>query len=62
MKQKGGAAANPAQAEAFGCTARDLGADQSEDALDRVMAKLDLKKKPEAKPPATEPQSSDKQR
>jgi hypothetical protein len=62
VKQKGGAAANPAQAEAFQCAARELGADESEGALDRVMGKLDLKKKPEATPPATEPQSSDRQR
>ena len=35
------------QADRFRDAARALGADQSEDALDRVMGKLDLRKKPE---------------
>jgi len=39
------------QAERFAQAAREVGADQSQDALDRVIAKLDLKKKPEAEQP-----------
>lgn len=35
------------QAEAFKEAARELGADESDDALNRIMGKLDLKKKPE---------------
>lgn len=35
------------QADRFSAAARELGADESEDALDRVMGKLDLKKKSE---------------
>lgn len=35
------------QEERFKEAARDLGADESDDALDRIMGKLDLKKKPE---------------
>jgi hypothetical protein len=35
------------QADRFAEAARELGADESDDALDRVMGKLDLKKKPE---------------
>jgi hypothetical protein len=31
-------------------TARELGADESDDALDRIMGELDLVKKPEPKP------------
>ena len=50
------------QGEKFKEAARELGADESPDALDRIMGKLDLKKKPDATPPATGPQSSDKQR
>lgn len=50
------------QLDRFKSVAKDLGADESDDALDRIMGNLDLKKKPEATPPATEPQSSDKQR
>lgn len=50
------------QQDRFKEAARSVGADESPDALDRVMGRLDLKKKPEATPPATEPQSSDKQR
>jgi hypothetical protein len=50
------------QGEKFKEAARELGADESPDALDRVMGKLDLKKKSDATPPATGPQSSDKQR
>lgn len=38
------------QNEAFKATARDLGADETDDALDRIMGKLDLRKKPEPKP------------
>lgn len=37
------------QGEKFKEAARELGADESDDALDQVMGKLDLKKKPEAK-------------
>jgi hypothetical protein len=35
------------QAARFREAARDLGADESDDALDRIIGKLDLKKKPE---------------
>ena len=42
---------NPKQSEAFKQAARELGADESDEALDRVMGKLDLKKKPEADKP-----------
>ncbi len=35
------------QAEAFKDAARELGADESDGALDRIMGKLDLTKKPE---------------
>jgi hypothetical protein len=37
----------------FHQTARDLGADESDDALDRIMGKLDLTKKPEPEPKPT---------
>lgn len=36
------------QAERFREAARVIGADEADDALDRIMGKLDLKKKPEA--------------
>ena len=51
---------NP-QSEKFKEAARELEADQSADALDRIMGKLDLKKKSEPTPPATGRQSSGKQ-
>jgi hypothetical protein len=35
------------QAERFKEAAREVEADQSDDTLDRIMGKLDLKKKPE---------------
>ena len=35
------------QIDRFKDAARELGADQSDDALDRIMGKLDLTKKPE---------------
>ena len=35
------------QIDRFKEAARDLSADESDDALDRIMGKLDLKKKPE---------------
>lgn len=35
------------QLDRFKGAARELGADDSDDALDRIMGKLDLKKKPE---------------
>jgi hypothetical protein len=38
------------QSERFKEAARTISADESDDALDRVMGKLDLKKKPEPKP------------
>lgn len=38
---------NSDQSERFKETARDIGADESDDALDRIMGKIDLKKKPE---------------
>jgi len=37
------------QLDRFREAARDLGADESDDALDRIMGKLDLTKKPEPK-------------
>jgi len=40
------------QGEKFKEVARDLAADESDDALDRIMGKLDLKKKPETEVPA----------
>ena len=42
------------QSENFKETARELEADQSDDALDRIMGKLDLKKKPEPEKKATD--------
>lgn len=44
------------QIERFRETARQLGADESDDALDRAMGKLNLRAKPK---PATEPSPSD---
>ena len=38
---------NQEQIDAFKKAAREVGADESDDALDRIMGKLDLKKKPE---------------
>ena len=38
------------QAERFCQAAREVGADESDDALDRVMGRLDLRKKPEPEP------------
>lgn len=38
----------------FKQAAREIGADESDDALDRVMGKLDLKRKPEAEKPTKE--------
>ena len=35
------------QLDKFKETAREIGADTSDDALDKVMGKMDLKKKPE---------------
>jgi len=40
------------QANLFKEVARELGADESEGSLDRIMGKLDLKKKPEPEKPA----------
>jgi hypothetical protein len=40
------------QQDRFRQTARELGADESDDALDRIMGKLDLTKKQEPTPPA----------
>ncbi len=45
-------AAKKDQIDQFKEAARELGADESDDALDRVMGKLDLKRKPEAEKPA----------
>ena len=39
------------QIETFKETARDLGADESPDALDKVFGKLDVKRKPEDEKP-----------
>lgn len=41
---------NQSQSDRFKEAARDLGADESDDALDRIMGKLDLSKKPEPAP------------
>ena len=41
---------NPNQIDRFKDAAKALGADQSDDALDRIMGKLDLTKKPELTP------------
>ena len=49
------------QEKRFQQAADDLATDQSDDALDRIMGKLDLKKKSELTPPATGRQSSGKQ-
>jgi hypothetical protein len=49
MWQKDG---EQSQEERFKEAARELGADESDDALDHVMGKLDLKKKPEPDKPA----------
>jgi hypothetical protein len=38
---------NSDQSERFKEAARELGADESPDAMDRIISKLDLKKKPE---------------
>jgi hypothetical protein len=38
----------PTQPDRFREAARQVGADESDDALDKVMRKLDLTKKPEA--------------
>jgi len=43
---------NSEQLDRFKEAARDLGADESDDALDRIMGKLDLKKKLEPEKPA----------
>ena len=40
-------ARNQSQLERFRESAREIGADESDDALDRIMGKLDLTKKPE---------------
>lgn len=50
------------QPERFKKAASEVEADQSDDALDRIMGKLDLKKKLEATPQAKEPRSSDTRR
>lgn len=39
---------NQSQLERFKEAAKDVGADTSDDALDKIMDKLDLTKKPEA--------------
>ena len=38
------------QLDRFREAAREIGADEADDALDRIMGKLDLTKKPEHKP------------
>lgn len=40
---------NQSQIDRFKEAARELGADEAPDALDRIMGKLDLTKKPEPK-------------
>lgn len=48
------------QADRFRETARQLGADESDDALDRAMGKLDLRRKPgEGEPKRQEKDESD---
>lgn len=54
--------ANDAKARRFADVAREVGADESDDALDRAFERLDVKRTTEPKPAATPPQSSDKQR
>jgi hypothetical protein len=44
------------QLDRFQQAAREAGADESDDALDRIMGKLELKKKPE---PETKPRKVD---
>lgn len=39
-----------AQISRFKQTAREVGADESDDALDKVFGKLDVKRKPDEKP------------
>jgi hypothetical protein len=39
------------QLDRFKETARQIGADESDDALDRAMRRLDLRQKPKAPPP-----------
>jgi hypothetical protein len=46
----GGSTTKQDQTNRFRETARDLGADESDAALDRIMGKLDLRKKPEPEP------------
>ncbi len=38
------------QIKRFKATAREVGADESDDALDKVFGNLDVKRKPEEKP------------
>lgn len=45
------------QAARFREAARQVGADESDDALDKVMGKLDLTKKPEADEPTPAPKA-----
>ncbi len=46
------------QEKRFKEAARELGVDESDDALDRVMGKLDLKRKPEKQPTRKDQESS----
>lgn len=46
------------QADRFKEAARELGADESDEALDRVIGKLDLKRKPEMHPTRKDQESS----
>jgi hypothetical protein len=41
---------SPSQSDRFKEAACNLGIDESDDALDRIMGKLDLRKKPDAEP------------
>jgi hypothetical protein len=43
---------DPSQLDRFKEAARSVGVDESPDALDRIMGKLDLKKKSESEKPA----------
>lgn len=47
MPQRNASQPEDEQSERFKQAALDISADQSDDALDRIMGKLDLKKKPE---------------
>lgn len=49
------------QLDSFAETARKIGADESDDALDRALGKLDLKRKPEENVVKTKPSAKAQQ-